>query len=251
MTNEARPVFEGRVAVITGGASGIGKATARRLAASGATVAILDLDGDRASASAAELGEGAMALQVDVADSEAVTSAIGEVEQRLRRIDALVCSAGIGGDSLRTVDVSDTEWRRVFAVNCDGVFACNRAVLPGMIERGYGRIVNVASIAGKEGNPMAAAYSASKAAVIGMTKSIGKDVAGTGVLVNCIAPAVIRTPILEQLSEEHIEYMLARIPLSRLGEAEEVAELIAFLVSEQMSFSTGATFDISGGRATF
>jgi len=239
------------VAAITGGASGIGKATARRLAASGATVAILDLDGDRASAVATELGEGAMALQVDVAHSEAVRSAIGEVEQRLRRIDVLVCSAGIGGDSLRTVDVSDTEWRRVFAVNCDGVFTCNRAVLPGMIERGYGRIVNVASIAGKEGNPMAAAYSASKAAVIGMTKSIGKDVAGTGVLVNCIAPAVIRTPILEQLSEEHIEYMLARIPLSRLGEAEEVAELIAFLVSEQMSFSTGATFDISGGRATF
>jgi 2-dehydro-3-deoxy-L-rhamnonate dehydrogenase (NAD+) len=139
----------------------------------------------------------------------------------------------------------------MFAVNCDGVFACNRAVLPGMIERGYGRIVNVASIAGKEGNPMAAAYSASKAAVIGMTKSIGKDVAGTGVLVNCIAPAVIRTPILDQLSEEHISYMLARIPLGRLGEAEEVAELIAFLASERMSFSTGATFDISGGRATF
>ena len=173
------------------------------------------------------------------------------VEDELGRLDVLVCSAGVSGDSLRTVDVSDEEWRRVFAVNADGVFYANRAALPGMIDRGYGRIVNLASIAGKEGNPMAAAYSASKAAVIAMTKAIGKDVAGTGVLVNCVAPAVIRTPLLAQMSQEHIDYMVARVPLGRMGEAEEVAHLIAFLASEEMGFATGATFDLSGGRAVY
>jgi NAD(P)-dependent dehydrogenase (short-subunit alcohol dehydrogenase family) len=243
--------FDGRVAVVTGGASGIGAATARRLASAGARVAVVDRDGAAAATVAADLPGRGIAVIADVADSAQVQAAIAEAEQQLGGIDVLVCSAGIGGDSLRTTDVSDGEWRGVFAINCDGVFYSNRAVLPGMLERRYGRIVNVASIAGKEGNPMAAAYSASKAAVIGMTKSIGKDVAGTGVLVNCIAPAVIRTPILEQLSQEHIDYMLQRIPLGRLGEADEVAALIAFLASEQMSFSTGATFDISGGRATY
>jgi len=155
------------------------------------------------------------------------------------------------GASLHTADVSDEEWRRVFAINADGVFWCNRAVAPGMAERGYGRIVNVSSIAGKEGNPMAAAYSASKAAVIAMTKAIGKDVADTGVLVNCIAPAVIETPILAGLSQHHIDYMVERIPLGRMGKAEEVAALACFLASEDLSFSTGATYDISGGRAVF
>jgi len=147
--------------------------------------------------------------------------------------------------------VSDEEWKRVMAINADGIFWCNRAVAPGMAERGYGRIVNVASIAGKEGNPMAAAYSASKAAVIGLTKAIGKDFAGTGVAVNCIAPAVIATPILEGLSEQHIDYMVERIPMGRMGTADEVAALICWLASEECSFSTGATYDISGGRATF
>jgi 2-dehydro-3-deoxy-L-rhamnonate dehydrogenase (NAD+) len=163
----------------------------------------------------------------------------------------LVCCAGITGGSLRTVDVSDDEWRRVFAINSDGVFFCNRAVVAGMVERGYGRIVNLASIAGKEGNPMAAAYSASKAAVIAMTKAIGKDLAGTGVLVNAIAPAVIETPILEGISEEHISYMVEKIPMGRLGRAEEVAALVCWLASEECSFSTGATYDISGGRAVY
>ena len=163
----------------------------------------------------------------------------------------LVCSAGITGESLATVDVTDEEWRRVMAIDADGVFFCNRAVLPGMIERGYGRIVNVASIAGKEGNPMAAAYSAAKAAVIAMTKSIGKDVARSGVLVNCIAPAVIETPMLGGMADYHIEYMVERIPLGRMGGAEEVAALACWLASEECSFSTGATFDISGGRAVY
>ena len=147
--------------------------------------------------------------------------------------------------------VRDEEWRRVFAINSDGVFFCNRAVAGGMAERGYGRIVNVASIAGKEGNPMAAAYSASKASVIGLTKAIGKDLAGTGVLVNAIAPAVIETPILAGISEEHIQYMLERIPMGRLGGVDEVAALVCWLVSEECSFSTGATYDISGGRAVY
>jgi 2-dehydro-3-deoxy-L-rhamnonate dehydrogenase (NAD+) len=163
----------------------------------------------------------------------------------------LVCSAGIGGDSVRAVDMPDEEWRRVFAINCDGTFFFNRAAIRGMVDRGYGRVVNVASIAGKEGNPMASAYSASKAAVIGLTKSIAKEVAGTGVLVNCIAPAVIDTPILSQLSDEHIGYMVEKIPLGRVGSPDEVARLIAYLASEDLSFATGACFDISGGRAVY
>jgi len=241
MTNDHR--FSGRVALVTGGASGIGRATAERLLREGARVATLDL------------GEGgpedALALAGDVSDSAAVGRAVARVEAELGPLDVLVCSAGIPGRSLRTVEVSDDEWRRVLAVNADGVFFCNRAVLPGMVERGYGRIVNVASIAGKEGNPMAAAYSASKAAVIALTKAIGKDVARTGVLVNCIAPAVIETPILEGISQEHVDYMVERIPMGRMGRAEEVAALACWLASEECSFSTGATFDISGGRAVY
>ena len=192
-----------------------------------------------------------LGIRGDVTRSADVDAAVARVESELGGLDVLVCSAGVGGESLRTVDVPDDEWRRVFAINCDGTFFCNRAALRAMVPHGYGRIVNVASIAGKEGNPMAAAYSASKAAVIGMTKSFGKDVADTGVLVNCIAPAVIDTPILAQLSEEHVGYMVERIPLKRLGRPEEVARLIAYLASEDLSFATGACFDISGGRAVY
>ena len=166
-------------------------------------------------------------------------------------IDILVCSAGVAGASLPTVDVTDEEWRKVMGINADGVFFCNRAVIPGMVERGYGRIVNVASIAGKEGNPMAGAYSASKAAVIAMTKAIGKDVARTGVIVNCVAPAVIETPMLDGMSQEHVDYMAERIPMGRIGEPHEVAALICWLASDECSFSTGATYDISGGRAVY
>ena len=235
--------FSGRVALVTGAASGIGGAAARRLLAEGARVATLDLSGDGP--------EGALAIQGDVSLSADVESAVARAEAELGPIDVLVCSAGIPGASLRTQDVGDDEWKRVMAINADGVFWCNRAVAPGMAERGYGRIVNVASIAGKEGNPMAAAYSASKAAVIALTKAVGKDFARTGVCVNCIAPAVIETPILEGLSQQHVDYMVERIPMGRMGKADEVAALICWLASEECSFSTGATYDISGGRAVF
>jgi NAD(P)-dependent dehydrogenase (short-subunit alcohol dehydrogenase family) len=240
-TNDHR--FSGRVALVTGGGSGIGAATAGRLLREGADVASLDLGGTPP--------EGVLALSGDVSDSQQVEAAVARASEELGPLDILVCSAGITGASLSTVDVSDEEWRRVMAIDADGVFFSNRAVLPGMIARGYGRIVNVASIAGKEGNPMAAAYSAAKAAVIAMTKSIGKDVARTGVLVNCIAPAVIETPILDALSDEHVSYMVERIPVGRMGGAAEVAALACWLASEECSFSTGATFDISGGRAVY
>jgi 3-oxoacyl-[acyl-carrier protein] reductase len=243
--------FVDRVALVTGGGSGIGLACAVRLAAGGARVAVLDRDGDSMSAVASTVHGDVLEIAADVTSSTEVDDAVAQVEAHLGRLDILVCSAGTAGDSLHTVDVSDEEWQRVFAVNCHGVFYCNRAVLPGMTGRGYGRIVNIASIAGKEGNPMAGAYSASKAAVIGMTKAIGKDVAGTGVLVNAVAPAVVRTPMLGQMSQEHIDYMTSRVPLGRLGEPEEVAGLVAYLASEACSFATGACFDISGGRATY
>jgi 2-dehydro-3-deoxy-L-rhamnonate dehydrogenase (NAD+) len=235
--------FRGRTALVTGGGSGIGAATVARLLAAGAQVASLDIDNGPP--------EGALSLRADVTDSQEVEDAVRRVEGELGPVDVLVCSAGVPGKSLRTVDVPDEEWKRVFAINADGTFWCNRAVLPGMIERGYGRIVNVASIAGKEGNPMAAAYSASKAAVIAMTKAVGKDVAGTGVLVNCIAPAVIDTPILDGLSPDHVDYMVERIPLGRIGTPDEVAALIMWLAGEECSFSTGAVYDISGGRAVY
>ena len=229
--------------MVTGAASGIGAAAAERLHAEGAKVATLDL--------AATALDYVLALSGDVSSSQDVDAAVERTETELGPIDVLVCSAGIPGASLRTQDVDDDEWRRVMAINADGVFYCNRAAVPRMAERAYGRIVNVASIAGKEGNPMAAAYSASKAAVIALTKSIGKDFAGTGVAVNCIAPAVIETPILDGLSDRHIEYMVDRIPMGRLGTTAEVAALICWLASEECSFSTGATYDISGGRAVF
>jgi 3-oxoacyl-[acyl-carrier protein] reductase len=236
--------FDGKVALVTGGASGIGEATVAMFLARGAQVASFDLN-------AAGSPDGALKLDGDATDSRSVADAVARTEQELGPLDAVVCCAGTAGDSLRTVDVSDEEWRRVFALNCDGVFYFNREAARVMAPRGSGRIVNVASIAGKEGNPMAAAYSASKAAVIGMTKSFGKDLATSGVLVNCIAPAVIATPMLEQMSQEHVDYMVSKIPMARVGQPAEVAELIAFLASERMTFSTGATFDISGGRAVF
>jgi 2-dehydro-3-deoxy-L-rhamnonate dehydrogenase (NAD+) len=239
----ARYDFQGRTALITGGAGGIGAAVARTLQSGGARVATFD-------SRPADL-DGVLAIDGDVRRSEDVDAAVARVGAELGPLDIAVCAAGVSGDSLATVDVGDEEWRRVFRVNCDGVFFTNRAAARVMVPRGYGRIVNVASIAGKEGNPMAAAYSASKAAVIAMTKSIGKDLAETGVLVNCVTPAVIQTRMLDDMSEEHVNYMVERIPMKRLGQPEEVASLIAFLASEACSFSTGAVFDLSGGRATY
>lgn len=236
--------FAGRVALVTGGASGIGAASVDLLRASGAKVAVFDLEAD-------SLRDDVLSLQGDVTRSDEADAAVERVTTELGGLDILVCSAGVGGESVRAVEMPDEEWHRVFAINCDGTFFFNRAAVRAMVARGYGRVVNVASIAGKEGNPMASAYSASKAAVIGMTKSIAKEVADTGVLVNCIAPAVIDTPILGQLSEEHIGYMLEKIPLGRVGKPEEVAHLIAYLASENLSFATGACFDISGGRAVY
>ena len=235
--------FSGRVALVTGGASGIGAAVARRLVSEGA----------RSRRSTCSLRRQKACSRSRATSRSPPTSRLRSqrVEQELGPIDVLVCSAGVPGVSLPSMEISDEEWRRVLAINTDGVFFCNRTVGPGMVERGYGRIVNVASIAGKEGNPMAAAYSASKAAVIALTKAIGKDLARTGVLVNCVAPAVIETPILEGVSQAHIEYMVERIPMGRMGSPDEVAALICWLASEECSFSTGATYDISGGRAVY
>jgi 3-oxoacyl-[acyl-carrier protein] reductase len=234
--------FSGRCALVTGGASGIGLATAESLRAAGAEVAVFDrlaADGDWLS------------LEGDISRSSDVDAAVQRVEVELGRIDILVNSAGVPGESMRTADTPDEEWRHVMGVNADGTFYACRAVVPRMVERGYGRIVLLSSIAGKEGNPMAPAYSASKAAVIALTKALGKDLAQTGVLVNCIAPAVIETPILDGLSSEHVGYMVERIPLGRVGTAEEVAALICWLASDDCTFSTGATYDISGGRAVY
>jgi 2-dehydro-3-deoxy-L-rhamnonate dehydrogenase (NAD+) len=230
--------FEGRVALVTGGASGIGAATAEKLRAGRAEVAVFDRK---------EPAD----VTGDVSRWDDVERAVRDIEGRFGRIDILVNSAGIPGESLHTVDVEPEEWDRVMAVNANGSFYMCRAVLPGMLERAYGRIVLVSSVAGKEGNPMAGAYSASKAAVLAIAKAVGKDVAGAGILVNAVTPAVIETPILDGLSEEHINYMVDRIPLRRMGTVEEVANLICWLASEDCSFSTGATFDISGGRATY
>lgn len=222
--------FVDRVALVTGGASGIGAAVAERLRMSGAEVHVFDLSaGD------------------DVRDPRQIEAAIA----RLPRLDVLVCAAGTFGSLSDAVDVGDDEWRNVHAVNLDGVFFANRAAIPGMREQRYGRIVNVASIAGKEGNARADAYTSSKAAVIGVTKSIAKGVAGSGILVNCIAPAMVRTPILDGIPEEFLRTMASLIPLRRAGEVSEAAALICWLASEEMSFSTGACFDLSGGRATY
>jgi NAD(P)-dependent dehydrogenase (short-subunit alcohol dehydrogenase family) len=241
MSNAER--FSGRVALVTGGASGIGAAVARRLHAEGGRVASLDLH--------EKAPDGVLPLTGDVSQSADVEEAVALARHELGPIDVLVCSAGVPGASLHSADVPDDEWHRVMQINADGVFFCNRAVIPSMVERGYGRIVNVSSIAGKEGNPMAVAYSASKAAVIAMTKAIGKDLAQTGVLVNCVAPAVIDTPILEGITDEHLDYMVDRIPMARMGEPDEAAALVCWLASDECSFSTGATYDISGGRAVY
>jgi 2-dehydro-3-deoxy-L-rhamnonate dehydrogenase (NAD+) len=243
--------FHGRCAVVTGGAAGIGLAVAQRLAAGGARVALWDRD-ERALASANQkLDRAAVTQRVDVTDAAAVERAAIAASGALGGFDILVCSAGITGPNTTTWEYPVDAWRQVFDVNVHGLFHCNRAAVPLMLERGYGRIVNIASVAGKEGNPNAPAYSASKAAVIGLTKSLGKELANTGIRVNCVTPAAVRTAIFDQMTQQHIDFMLAKIPMGRFGEVDEIAALVGWLASEECSFSTGAVFDVSGGRATY
>lgn len=240
-----------RVAVVTGGAQGIGRAVAERLAAGGAEVWIWDRDATLAAETAAALGPHARAHAVDQIDAEAVSAAAEAVVAAAGRIDILVANAGIAGANAPLWDYDPAEWRRVIEVNLHGVFHCCRAVLPHMLAADYGRIVNVASIAGKEGNPNAAAYSASKAGVIALTKSLGKETAARNIAVNCVTPAAARTRIFDQMTEEHIGYMLSKIPRGRFLELREAAAMIVWLASEENSFTTGAVFDLSGGRATY
>jgi 3-oxoacyl-[acyl-carrier protein] reductase len=243
--------FAGRVAVVTGGAQGIGLAVARRLIAGGAKVALWDQDVDALLRAKGELGEAAQTHRVDVTEPGDVARVAQRTAQTLGRIDVLICCAGITGPNVPLADYPVDDWKHVFDVNVHGVFLCNRAVVPIMRANEYGRIVNIASVAGKEGNPNASAYSASKAAVIGLTKSLGKELANTGIRVNCVTPAAVRTGIFDQMTDQHIDFMLSKIPLARFGTVEEVAGLICWLATEECSFSTGAVFDISGGRATY
>ncbi|UIJ72171.1 SDR family NAD(P)-dependent oxidoreductase [Aurantimonas sp. HBX-1] len=239
--------LEGRNAVITGGARGIGLATAERVIASGGSVVIWDVDAGAIDTAVAQLGDKASGRAVELTDAGAVEEAAGAAG----RIDILVNNAGITGGNGKTWELSPEIWRKTVEVNLVAPFLTSRAVVPRMLASGYGRIVNVASIAGKEGNPNASHYSASKAGLIGLTKSLGKELAGTGILVNCITPAAARTAIFDQMSQEHIDYMLSKIPLARFVEPAEVAAMIVWLASEDCSFSTGAVFDISGGRAVY
>ena len=229
--------FAGRSAVVTGGAQGIGAAIVERLQRAGAKVAVWDL-----------AGEGS---HVDVADASAVEAATRSALRALGKIDILVNNAGIAGPNAPTVEYPLAEWERVLRVNLTSQFLCCRALAPHMVKAGYGRIVNIASVAGKEGNPNAVAYSASKAGVIALTKSLGKELAQTGVLVNCVTPAAAKTAIFEQMSDSHIQYMLSKIPMGRFVNVGEIAALVCWLASEECSFSTGAVFDVSGGRATY
>jgi len=229
--------FKGRTAIVTGGLQGIGAAIAKRLEVSGATVRIWDV--------------AARAGAVDVSDAGAVERAAAKALADLGKIDVLVNNAGIAGLNLPTTEYPVEEWERVLKTNLSSQFLCCRAVAPHMVKAKYGRIVNIASIAGKEGNPNAAAYSASKAGVIALTKSLGKELAQTGVLVNCVTPAAAKTAIFDQMTQQHINYMLSKIPMNRFVTVEEIASLVCWLASEDCSFSTGAVFDISGGRATY
>lgn len=237
-------------AVVTGGAQGLGFAMANRFVASGATVTLWDMDEERLASAKQELGAAATTISVDVSDWDAVNAARSETDG-YGDISILVNSAGIAGPAV-PLDVYDIDmWKKVMDINVNGTFYVNRAIVPGMKTRNYGRIVNIASVAGKEGNPNAAAYSASKAAVIGLTKSLGKELAEYDIAVNCISPATAQTRILEQITAEQIEYMRSRIPRGRLLEVDEAASMVAWLVSKENSFTTAATFDLSGGRTTY
>jgi len=240
-----------RCAVVTGGAQGFGRAITERFVASGAKVAIWDHDQALAEKTAKEIGNAATAFRVDVTDPAAVERTRDETLKTLGKIDILVNNAGIAGINKTVWETDLEEWRRVLRVNLDGPFICCKAIVPAMQKQNYGRIVNIASIAGKEGNPNAAHYSASKAGLIALTKSLGKELAQHNIMVNAVTPAAARTAIFDQLTQAHIDFMLSKIPKGRFVLVEEVAALVAWLSSDDCAFSTGAVFDISGGRATY
>ena len=242
--------FEGRVAVVTGAAGGIGRGIAARLTAEGAKVSLWDLNQAALGEAAAQVGAGHQ-VALDITDFDQVQRATEDTASALGKIDILIASAGITGPNATLWEYPIEAWRRVMDVNLNGLFYCNRAVVPYLQRNGYGRIVNIASVAGKEGNPNASAYSASKAGVIGLTKSLGKELARTEIRVNCVTPAAVRTPIFDQMTPAHVEFMLSKIPIGRFGQIDEVTSLVCWLASPECSFSTGAVFDVSGGRATY
>lgn len=242
--------FAGRAAVITGGASGLGKAVATRIIAEGGTVALWDVNADVLAAVQAEVGASHM-VALDVSDAGAVAEAARSSLAALGKVDVLVCSAGVTGATATVQDYPIDSWQRVIDINLNGLFYCCREIVPHLLANGYGRIVNVSSVAGKEGNPNASAYSASKAGVIGLTKSLGKELAGKGVIANALTPATFESPILGQLPPSQVDYMRSKIPMGRLGEIAESAAMVCFMASEECSFTTAATFDTSGGRTTF
>ncbi len=243
--------FNGRHAVVTGGATGLGFAIAQRLLASGGSVTLWDRDMAAAERAARELGAKASAVQLDVARHESVQAALKATLVHSARIDALVNSAGITGPNGKVWDYPIDAWREVMDINLNGLFYCCREIVPVMQAAGYGRIVNIASVAGKEGNPNASAYSASKAAVIALTKSLGKELADTGVRVNCVTPAAVKTGMFAQMTEQHIQFMLSKIPMGRFGTPDEIAAMVCWLCTEDCSFTTGGVFDLSGGRSTY
>ncbi len=249
MTNKID--LNGKIAVVTGGRQGIGEAIARRFAESGARVVIWDRDGAGAQKTAASIGADARGMDVEITDIHSVEAARDDVLGNEGRIDILVNNAGIAGPNVLTWDYPVADWNQIMAINLTGTFHCCRAIVPSMIRNNYGRVVNIASVAGKEGNPNASAYSASKAGVIALTKSLGKELAEYDISVNCITPAAAKTPIFDQMTEEHIGYMLSKIPRKRFVMVEEIAALAAFAASAECSFTTGAVLDISGGRATY